>query len=267
MGISVSYLLKIRWVVLSSVLIKSIRPMVIWYRLFFLHVTSHFPRLRSTSLTLSWSSLGLTSRVNSAKTDLTTSAAEAFCRSTTVTRSAIYSMAPGLVAAFWRSVRSAHHPATARLPARARESCPTVQDDVNHEGAYQSTLPWTYICMQANYKLERVHTCINVVGVRALAVLSQRVNLCCVSQIWIVMQREYTGGLFWFERKKALRPAGVLYFLAPKCLRRGYKLWEREPIPGLGEKVRVQRRLLEILIFYGGMMTWFFFFPFPFSPS
>jgi hypothetical protein len=34
------------------------------------------------------------------------------------------------------------------------------------------------------------------------------------------------GGLSWFRQKKALRPAGgeVLYFLAPKCLRRGYKL-------------------------------------------
>jgi hypothetical protein len=26
-----------------------------------------------------------------------------------------------------------------------------------------------------------------------LGVLSQRVNLCCVSLIWMVMQREYTG--------------------------------------------------------------------------
>jgi hypothetical protein len=35
------------------------------------------------------------------------------------------------------------------------------------------------------------------------------------------------GGLSWFRQKKALRPAGrggVLYFLTPKCLRRGYKL-------------------------------------------
>jgi hypothetical protein len=59
------------------------------------------------------------------------------------------------------------------------------------------------------------------------------------------------GGLSWFGRKKALRPARgkVLYFLAPKCLRRGYKLREREPIPSLREKERVQRRLLEMLIF------------------
>jgi hypothetical protein len=34
------------------------------------------------------------------------------------------------------------------------------------------------------------------------------------------------GGLSSFGRKKALRPVEgeVLYFLAPKCLRRGYKL-------------------------------------------
>jgi hypothetical protein len=39
--------------------------------------------------------------------------------------------------------------------------------------------------------------------------------------------RRVHGGLSWFGQKKALRPAGeggVLYFLAPKCLCRGYKL-------------------------------------------
>jgi hypothetical protein len=38
--------------------------------------------------------------------------------------------------------------------------------------------------------------------------------------------RRTHGGLSWFGQKKALRPAGgrVLYFLAPRCLRRGYKL-------------------------------------------
>jgi hypothetical protein len=46
------------------------------------------------------------------------------------------------------------------------------------------------------------------------------------------------GGLSWFERKKALRPVGgeVLYFFAPKCLCRGYKLWKRESISGLRER-------------------------------
>jgi hypothetical protein len=39
-------------------------------------------------------------------------------------------------------------------------------------------------------------------------VLSQRVNLCCVSLIWMVMQREYTESLSCFGRKKALRLAG-----------------------------------------------------------
>jgi hypothetical protein len=32
--------------------------------------------------------------------------------------------------------------------------------------------------------------------------------------------RRVHGGLSWFGQKKG----GVLYFLAPKCLRRGYKL-------------------------------------------
>jgi hypothetical protein len=50
---------------------------------------------------------------------------------------------------------------------------------------------------------------------------------------------------------------GVLYFLAPKCLRMGYKLRERELSLGLKVKVRVQRRLLEMLIFFGGMETGF----------
>jgi hypothetical protein len=38
--------------------------------------------------------------------------------------------------------------------------------------------------------------------------------------------RRVHEGLSWFGRKNALRPAGrgVLYFLTPKCLRRGYKL-------------------------------------------
>jgi hypothetical protein len=50
---------------------------------------------------------------------------------------------------------------------------------------------------------------------------------CCVSLTWMVMQGEHTGGLSWFGQEKALRPAGgerVLYFLAPRCLCRGYKL-------------------------------------------
>jgi hypothetical protein len=42
-------------------------------------------------------------------------------------------------------------------------------------------------------------------------VLSQRVNQCCMSLIWMVMQGEYTGGLSWFEHKKPLRPAGGKY--------------------------------------------------------
>jgi ribosomal protein L24E len=41
------------------------------------------------------------------------------------------------------------------------------------------------------------------------------------------------------RRPYVQRGGGVLYFLAPKCLRRGYKLWERELSPGLKGKVRV----------------------------
>jgi hypothetical protein len=39
--------------------------------------------------------------------------------------------------------------------------------------------------------------------------------------------RRIHGDLSWFGQKKALRPAGrreYCIFLAPKCLRRGYKL-------------------------------------------
>jgi hypothetical protein len=83
-------------------------------------------------------------------------------------------------------------------------------------------------------------------------VLSQRVNQMLRVPDLDGDARRIHGDLSWFGQKKALRPAGgggrVLYFLAPKCLRRGYKLWEREPSLGLKGKVRVQRRLLEMLI-------------------
>jgi hypothetical protein len=57
-------------------------------------------------------------------------------------------------------------------------------------------------------------------------VLSQRVNLCCVSLIWMVMQREYTGVYPGLGKRRPYVQRGgeVLYFLAPKCLRRDYKL-------------------------------------------
>jgi hypothetical protein len=68
-------------------------------------------------------------------------------------------------------------------------------------------------------------------------VLSQRVNLCCVSLIWMMMQREYMGVYPGSgERRPYVQRGEVLYFLAPKCLRRGYKLWERELIPSLKER-------------------------------
>jgi hypothetical protein len=57
-------------------------------------------------------------------------------------------------------------------------------------------------------------------------VLSQRVNQCCVSLIWIVMQGEYTGVYPGSGKRRPYvkQGVGVLYFLAPKCLCRGYKL-------------------------------------------
>jgi hypothetical protein len=43
------------------------------------------------------------------------------------------------------------------------------------------------------------------------------------------------GGLSWFRQRRPYvqRRERVLYFLAPKCLRRGYKLRERELVPSL----------------------------------
>jgi hypothetical protein len=69
------------------------------------------------------------------------------------------------------------------------------------------------------------------------------------------MQGEYTDVYPGLDKRKSYvqRGGGILYFLEPKCLRRGYKLRERETIPSL----RVQRRLLEMLIFHGGMETGF----------
>jgi hypothetical protein len=54
------------------------------------------------------------------------------------------------------------------------------------------------------------------------------------------MQREYVG-VYPGSGKEGPTSSGeerVLYFLTPKCLRRGYKLHEREPIPSLKERVR-----------------------------
>jgi hypothetical protein len=50
--------------------------------------------------------------------------------------------------------------------------------------------------------------------------------------------RKTHWGLSWFGQEKALHPAGGrdLYFLAPRCLRRGYKL-ARE-----GDEPRSQKR-------------------------
>jgi hypothetical protein len=64
----------------------------------------------------------------------------------------------------------------------------------------------------------------------------------------MVMQREYTG-VYPGSAKEGPTSSGgrVLYFLAPKCLRRGYKLFERESIPSLKKREK-NRVLLEMLI-------------------
>jgi hypothetical protein len=56
-------------------------------------------------------------------------------------------------------------------------------------------------------------------------VLSQRVNLCCVSPNLDGDAKRIHGGFILVRAKEGpTSSGGVLYFLAPKCLRRGYKL-------------------------------------------
>jgi hypothetical protein len=47
-------------------------------------------------------------------------------------------------------------------------------------------------------------------------------------------------GLSWFGQRRPYvqQRKRVLYFLAPKCLRRGYKLRERELVPSLKKRVK-----------------------------
>jgi hypothetical protein len=55
------------------------------------------------------------------------------------------------------------------------------------------------------------------------------------------MQREYTEVYPSSGKEGPTSSEGgrrVLYFLAPKCLRRGYKLREREPVPSLKKRVK-----------------------------
>jgi hypothetical protein len=73
--------------------------------------------------------------------------------------------------------------------------------------------------------------------------------------------RRVHGGLSWFGQKKALRPAGreeyCISLHLSACV--GIASCEREGADPRSqrEKVRVQRRLLEMFIFYGGMVTGF----------
>jgi hypothetical protein len=92
-------------------------------------------------------------------------------------------------------------------------------------------------------------------------VLSQRVNQCCVSLIWMVMQEEYTG-IYPSSGKR--RPyvqlgGGSIVFPCTYVLAYGLQAVREGADPRSQiEEVRVQRRLLEMLIFYGGMVTGFF---------
>jgi hypothetical protein len=67
------------------------------------------------------------------------------------------------------------------------------------------------------------------------------------------------GGLSWFGRKKALHPAeGEKYCISlhlSDCV--GVTSCERGSRSQVSERERLQRRLLEMLIFYGGVMTCF----------
>jgi hypothetical protein len=68
--------------------------------------------------------------------------------------------------------------------------------------------------------------------------------------------RRIHGDLSWFGQKKALRPAGrreyCIFLHLSACV--GVTSCGREN-PGLKGKVRLQRRLLKMLIFFGGMET------------
>jgi hypothetical protein len=87
-------------------------------------------------------------------------------------------------------------------------------------------------------------------------VLSQRVNLCCVSLIWMVMQREYTGVYPGSGKRRPYVQRGEKYYISlhlSACV--GVTSYERGSRSQVSERERVQRRLLEMLIFYGGVMT------------
>jgi hypothetical protein len=81
-----------------------------------------------------------------------------------------------------------------------------------------------FLCVHNMLQTPVISTIVSVFG--PTRVLSQRVNQCCVSLIWMVMQGEYTGIYPGSGKRRPYvqREGGVLYFLAPKCLRRGYKL-------------------------------------------
>jgi hypothetical protein len=65
--------------------------------------------------------------------------------------------------------------------------------------------------------------------------LNQRVNLCCLFPNLDGDAKRIHGVLSWFRQRKPYVQQGekVLYFFALKCLRRCYKLREREGVPSL----------------------------------
>jgi hypothetical protein len=72
------------------------------------------------------------------------------------------------------------------------------------------------------------------------------------------------GGLSWFGQRRPYVQRGgrVLYFLAPRCLRRGYKLRERELVPSL--RKGKNEELLEVLILKSSVSSPGEFFTLPF---
>jgi hypothetical protein len=90
-------------------------------------------------------------------------------------------------------------------------------------------------CYMAPWRLSK-H--VSVFGPRRA--IDRQVNLCCVLHNPDCDAKRIYGGLSWFGQRRPTSSGGVFYFLAPKCLCRGYKLWEREPVPSLQKRVKME---------------------------
>jgi hypothetical protein len=84
--------------------------------------------------------------------------------------------------------------------------------------------------------------------------LDQQVNLCCVLPNPDGDAKRIHGDLSWFGRRRPYVQRGekVLYFFAPKCLCRGYKLRERKRVSGLKEVLLVLALPLSFFAVLGG---------------